>query len=200
MRIEDFSVPDSLTSRGAENMAREYYSAGLYAHVMRSWLFAEGFAALEHRDGVDRELLYVAAMLHDIGLVAAFDNVALPYEDAGGHAAVALAFGAGWTKARRGRLLDVVVRHNCDHVDPEFDMEGYLLETATGLDVSGKRAGELPGSFIYEVLGRYPREGFGNEFLGLVRGQSIRKPDSAAHRMMDNGLERKLTREHPLDS
>ncbi|MFT8359303.1 hypothetical protein [Bifidobacterium aquikefiri] len=200
MRIDDFSVPDTLASYGAQGMAKEYYSAELYAHVMRSWLFAEGFATLEHRDGVDCELLYVAAMLHDIGLVGAFDNVTLPYEDAGGHAAVALAFGAGWSKTRCERLLDVVIRHNWDHVDPEFDMEGYLLETATGLDVSGKRADVLPRSFTAEVLERYPREGFGREFVGLVRSQSVRKPDSAAHRMMANGLERKLTRKHPLDS
>src|SRR4051794_14610040 len=35
----------------------------------------------------DADLLYVAAMLHDIGLVAAFDSHTVDFEQAGGHVA-----------------------------------------------------------------------------------------------------------------
>ena len=56
-------------------------------------------------DGIehDAELLYVAALMHDLGLVAAFDSHALPFEDVGGHVAWVLAPGqAGRRPAATG--------------------------------------------------------------------------------------------------
>ena len=41
-------------------------------------------------------LLYVAAMLHDIGLVGAFDNATVSFDEAGGNIAWMFAAGAGW--------------------------------------------------------------------------------------------------------
>ncbi|MFE1791220.1 HD domain-containing protein, partial [Streptomyces sp. NPDC059525] len=62
-------------------------------HVVRSWLWAEAFAIVEGRTDVDHELLYTAAILHDIGLVPAYDNHALGYEEAGGFVGEALTAG-----------------------------------------------------------------------------------------------------------
>lgn len=139
MRLADFTPPSTPAAEAARALAEEYHSPALLAHCTRSWLWAEAFAALEGRAGVDRELLYVAALLHDIGIAPEFDNVALSYEEAGGHVAIALTAGAGWLAARRRRVLEVIVRHNWPSVDPAVDVEGYLLETATALDISGAR-------------------------------------------------------------
>jgi len=95
MRPKDFTAPDTPAARAAFEIATMYHTPALLAHVMRSWLWAEGFAALEGRTDIDHELLYVSAVLHDIGMVPAFDNNALSYEEAGGHVAVALTSGAG---------------------------------------------------------------------------------------------------------
>jgi HD superfamily phosphodiesterase len=103
VRLSDFPVPDSPAARAALQVATEYLSEALINHSIRSWYWAVGFAAFEERSGFDAELLYTAALLHDIGLAEEFDNHTLAYELAGGHVAWALTAGAGWEKSRRTR-------------------------------------------------------------------------------------------------
>ena len=198
MRIADFPVPDSLAARAALELATEYQSEAITAHAVRSWLWAEGIAATEGHAGVDHELLYVAAILHDIGTVTEFDNHTVSYEHAGGHVAVALTAGAGWPNERRRRALDVIVRHNWPSVDPALDLEGHLLERATGLDISGSRPDSLPEEFLREVLAVHPRGTLAAEFGACVTDQANRKPTTSARRLVDGGLVRKLE-ENPLE-
>ena len=198
MRIVDFAVPDTAAARGALTLATEYQSTAITAHAMRSWLWAEAFAMVEGVTHVDHELLFVAALLHDIGLVTEFDNHNISYEHSGGHVAVALTTGSGWTAERSRRVLDVIVRHNWPSVDLELDAEGHLLEIATGLDISGARPDALPEIFLREVLTVYPRGAIAQEFSACVVGQAERKPATAARRLVEGGIVRKLA-ENPLE-
>ncbi|BBE22193.1 cyanamide hydratase [Arthrobacter sp. MN05-02] len=198
MRLHDFNAPSTQASRAAFDLAASYHTPALLNHVMRSWLWAEAFVLIEARKDVDHELLYIAAMLHDIGAVPAFDNAALSYEEAGGHIAVALTAGAGWGPDRRQRALEVIVRHNWPSVDPEMDLEGYLLESATGLDITGFRSHTLPEDFVGEVLAIYPRLTLATEFTAHVTDQASRKPTTAAHRIVHDGVAVKL-KNHPME-
>lgn len=198
MRLQDFSAPQTPAARAAAELAASCHSPALVNHVVRSWLWAEAFALLEGRRDVDHELLYTSAVLHDIGLVPVFDNVSLSYEEAGGHVAVALTAGAGWPAERRRRALEVIVRHNWPSVDPGMDVEGYLLEIATGLDISGARADALPQDFVREVVTAHPRLALAEEFTASVTDQASRKPTTAAHRLVQGGLAGKLAH-HPLE-
>lgn len=198
MHLTDFRAPDTLAARGALELARQYQSAAITAHALRSWLWAEAFARIDGLGEVDHELLYVAAVLHDIGTVTAFDNHTISYEHAGGHVGVALTAGAGWPVERRERVLEVIVRHNWPRVDPAIDAEGYLLEVATGLDISGARPEALPEAFRREVLSVYPRGTLAAEFGACVIDQAARKPDTAARRLVDGGVIEKLA-DNPLE-
>ncbi len=199
MHIEDFPAPDTAAARAAVSLAERYQSPAITAHVVRSWYWAAGFAALDGLTGVDHELLWVAALLHDIGTVTEFDAHTVSYEHAGGHVAVALTTGAGWTVERQQRVLDVVVRHNWPSVDVGLDLEGHLLERATGLDISGAGADLLPEPYLREVLAVHPRGSLAAEFGACVVDQAARKPDTAARRLVDGGVVEKLAR-NPLET
>jgi hypothetical protein len=198
MNLGDLTRPTTPAAAAALELATEYCSPALLNHVIRSWVWAEGFASLEGLPSVDHELLYVSAVLHDVGLTPPFDNVATSYEEAGGHVAIALTAGAGWPAARRTRALEVIVRHNWTSVDPDVDVEGYLLETATALDISGARSADLPSEFVDEVLTAYPRLTIADEFTASVTDQAKRKPTTSAHRIVHSGVAEKLTH-HPFD-
>lgn len=198
MRAADFVRPDTPAARGALALATEYQSAAITAHAIRSWYWAEAFAVIEEIRDVDHELLYVAAILHDIGTVSEYDNVRISYEHAGGHVGVAVTAGAEWAPERRRRVLDVIVRHNWPSVDPRVDVEGHLLEVATGLDISGARPDALPQEFLREVLAAHPRGELAQEFGSCVIDQAERKPTSAARRLVDGGLIGKL-QQNPLE-
>ncbi|CAH0263486.1 hypothetical protein SRABI76_03548 [Microbacterium oxydans] len=198
MQLSTFTPPATPAASAARALAAQYHSESLQNHVVRSWLWAEAFAAVEGRADIDHELLYVSAMLHDIGIVPEFDNVHLSYEEAGGHVAVALTRGAGWDADRSRRALDVVIRHNWPSVDPAMDVEGYLLEIATGLDISGARADVLPATFVREVLAAYPRLQLAAVFGDGVVDQAARKPHTSANRLVTGGVVGKLAN-HPLE-
>ncbi|HEV7186183.1 MAG TPA: HD domain-containing protein [Leifsonia sp.] len=197
MHLTDFPQPDTRAARAALEFATVSLSPSLLNHCVRSWLWAAAFARSEERD-YDAELLYVSALLHDIGLAEAFDNRTLAFEDAGGHVADALTTGAGWPAERRVRAREVIQRHNWVAVDPTLDVEGYLLEVATALDISGARPDALPRGFQDEVLSAYPRLDLAAEFGARVADQAERKPATAAARLIDSGLIRKLA-ENPLE-
>ena len=197
MRVENVEVPTSAAAVAAREVAAEFCSPALLNHSERSYYFAVGFASVAALD-FDAELLYVSALLHDLGLTGAFDNHRIAFETAGGYAAWVLAAGAGWPADRRRRAVEVIERHMWPSVDPAMDPEGHLLEIATGLDISGARPDVLPRSFLDDLLDRYPRLDLGAEFTACLVDQAARKPDTAAARLVAGGLAEKLRR-HPLE-
>jgi len=198
MRIADLVPAETPATRAAREVVTEYSSAALVNHCERSYLWS---AALGELSGIahDRELLYVASMVHDLGLVPAFDNHLAPFEDAGGDAGWVFAAGAGWPRERRTRVKEIVIRHMWDEVDPAFDAEGHLLCEGTGLDISGRRPDRWPAALRTEVLERFPRLGLPAEFIAAFQDQARRKPGCAAAAAVASGMADRVAA-NPLDS
>ena len=154
MRLADLTIPDSGACRAALEVATTYCTPALRNHSIRAYLWAAGHAKRERID-FDPELLYVSALLHDIGLVEAFDNYKIPFEDAGGHLAWVFGAAAGWPVARRQRASEVIIRHMWDTVDVGEDPEGHLLELSTAMDVSGRSTDLIDPDFRRDVLAAY---------------------------------------------
>ncbi|MFI5099774.1 MAG: cyanamide hydratase [Actinomycetes bacterium] len=187
MRLADVPVPETAVAAQAVEAAQTYCSPALMQHNHRSYLWAAAHG-VERGLHFDAELLFVAAMLHDIGLVAEFDNASLSFEHGGGHVAWMFAAGAGWPVGRRLRVAEVIVRHMWDSVDVEMDPEGYLLEVGTGLDISGRNPDWWPAALRAEVLAAHPRLDLAAEFLACFTDQAKRKPASSPASALGNGI------------
>lgn len=187
VNLDDFRHPETATARAALEVATAYCSPALVNHCLRSYVWGASYGVSKGIE-FDAELLYVAAMLHDIGLVAEFDSHTVPFEEAGGHVAWVLGAGAGWPVDRRSRVVEVIVRHMWDEVDVGVDPEGHLLAIATGLDVSGRDADSWPADLRTEVVHRIPRLTFGEEFLRCFADQARRKPASSAAAAVGSGI------------
>jgi hypothetical protein len=81
-----------------------------------------------------------------------------------------------------------------DSVDVAEDAEGYLLEIATGLDISGANPQWWPADLRAEVLADFPRLGLGPEFTACFAAEAARKPDSSAAAAMANGIAGRIER------
>jgi hypothetical protein len=187
VRVADLLPDDTPATRAARQVVTEYSSAALVNHCERAYLWSAALGELTAA-AYDRELLYVASMLHDLGLVPAFDNYRAPFEDAGGDVAWVFAAGADWPPERRTRVKEIVVRHMWDEVDPSFDAEGHLLCEATNLDIAGRNPDTWPSGFRAEVVERFPRLGLPTEFLAAFQDQARRKPGCAAAAAVATGL------------
>jgi HD domain len=198
MTLDDLLVPDTAASAAALEVASAYCSLALLNHSVRAYVWA---AAHGTTRGIrfDPELLYVASMFHDIGLVPEFDSYTVSFEEAGGHVARVFAAGAGWPAERRERLSEVIIRHMWDRVDVSMDPEGYLLARSTSVDIIGRHADDFAPGFRAEVLERYPRLGLTEEFLACFHAQAERKPDSPAAVSVRSGLSTRMAG-NPLDS
>ena len=197
MRLSDVPRPTSTVAQAAYEVCATYSSPALLNHCRRSYVWAAALGD-ERGIGYDAELLYVSAMLHDIGLVEAFDNATLAFEDAGGHVAWVFGAGAGWPAERRQRAHEVIVRHMWDSVDVEADPEGYLLEVATGLDISGRNPQWWPDELRADVVDQIPRLGLAAEFTACFASQAQRKPSSSAASAMASGIADRIAA-NPLD-
>jgi hypothetical protein len=197
VRVADATPEETAATRAAREVVTAFSSPSLVNHCLRSYLWAASYG---RANGIafDDELLYVAAMLHDLGLVRAFDNHAAPFEDAGGNVAWVFGAGAGWPAARRTRVHGVIVRHMWDAVDPAADPEGHLLELGTGLDISGRRPEAWPEDFRAEVLERHPRLSLPEEFRRAFEDQARRKPACAAAAAVTGGIGERIAA-NPLD-
>jgi HD superfamily phosphodiesterase len=198
MALDDLVVPDTAAAAAALEVASAYQSPALLNHSLRAyvWAAADGMAR-----GIDfdPELLYVAAMFHDIGLVPAFDSHTLAFEEAGGHVARVFAAGAGWPAERRERLSEVIIRHMWPQVDVSMDPEGHLLARSTAAEISGRNLNDWADGFKAEVLERYPRLDLTKDFLACFQAQAERKPDSPAAGAVRSGLSTRMTA-NPLDA
>ncbi len=149
------TVPDTpLVSRAIE-FARENSKPYLFNHSMRSWLFAEAVA--QSRNAAhDPEVLAVATLLHDLGLMPAFSGP-LRFEVEGANAAREFARKQGMSEARAQLIWDGVALNSTPSIGLYKEAEVSLCTAGIGLDWGGWGYETLPRSQIEEIRDAYPR-------------------------------------------
>jgi hypothetical protein len=196
VQLTDVPVPATPTARAAYDVVSRFSAPALVNHCIRSYLFAASRAALDGLS-VDHDVLYVASLLHDLGLEDAFDSHLLPFEEAGGSVAWVFAAGAGWASDRCDHTAAVIVAH-MRGADPAVDPEGHLLDLATGLDISGRDEEHWPLELRREIVARYPRLDLAARFTACFVDQAERKPQSRAAAAVGNGIAARLA-DNPLE-
>lgn len=190
--------PATPAARAAFEVATAYYSPALLNHCLRSYQWG---VLQAKRRGIpfDDEMLYVTAMLHDLGLVSVFDTKDVTFEKSGADLAWLFGAAAGWSLERLTHAGAVIINHMADDLlAPDDDAESYLLSIATALDISGSNLADWDESERGEVVSRYPRHGLGPEFVACFENQARRKPGSSPAGALRSGIAGRIAR-NPLD-
>ena len=190
-------VPDSALARRARELITDVAAAFLVNHSVRCYAWA---VELARHDGLqfDPEILYVAAMLHDIGLVPAYDLGGC-YEVDGAIGAERLVREAGEPEARARAIYDVIALHDDETLPPDPASEIVLLWDSAGTDVTGHRFADVRPAIIPELLAAYPRLDFKREFSALFVDQVSRKPTCPAAQLAAAGIIEEIA-QAPFDS
>jgi hypothetical protein len=172
--------PDSALARAAEERTRELSSPWLYAHCLRTWAFATMFA---RRDRVehDEELLYLACVLHDLGLTPTHtgrDPNAACFAVEGARAAHELVHKHGASDARARVVAEAITLHLNITVPTRLGAEANLLSKGASLDVAGRRIHQIPAHATSHAEARWPRDDFGSELVRATAEQARTRPES----------------------
>jgi len=178
-------VPDTALARDARDLIAEVAQPFLVNHSIRAYAWAVALAQHDDR-AFDVEILYVAAALHDIGLVASYDRGGC-FEFDGAEAAREFVLAHGCPPGRAARIHDVIVRHMAAEQPPDAWPEDILLDESTGTDVTGFRFGDVRPALVAPILAAYPRLGFKRAFAALFEDQAGRKPHCRAGEMVKTG-------------
>jgi len=159
-------VPDTPIVARAIDYAREHSEPYLFNHVMRSWLFTECLAQLK-RVALDREVLAVTTLLHDLGLSKDFEG-ALRFEVEGANAARRFAQREGIDDRRAQLIWDGVALNSTPSIALYKEEEISLCTSGVALDWGGWGYDALPAKQIEQIVDAFPRLGMKERFTRAV--------------------------------
>jgi hypothetical protein len=173
----DLRLPSSNLTRTAVQHAQRRLSPALLNHSHRSYLFGVALASLENID-VDRELLFAAAMLHDLGLAAPVAGV--DFTVASARAAREVAKTVGLSSGATEVIGTAITLHHSPGVTLGDGPVAYLLSAGAALDVIGLRSWQLPPDVLRSVAAERPRCGFKREFRSAWAAEAAAVPQGRA--------------------
>lgn len=171
----DLAIPDSALARKAVELVAETSPGFLLNHGLRAYAFG---AALGRRDRLnfDRELLFLAAVMHDLGLVEQFDTADQPFELQGAKVARDFLCRQGVDNERADLVHEAIALHASIGVASRGAPEVQLCHYGTGVDVAGLRLYDFEKRDVQRIVEAWPRLGFKQGFVPLLKDQVARKP------------------------
>ncbi|GAA3117050.1 hypothetical protein GCM10010521_00970 [Streptomyces rameus] len=176
-RVAGIPLPTSEVVRRTAAFVRGVSSETLFNHVMRTYLYG---CLLFDRRGVpyDRELAFLAAALHDLGLVEAYRTPTERFEVDGADAAQLFLRRQRVPAERVAVVWDAIALHTNIGIATRKRPEIAMVAIGSGLDFTGNGLDSIPSDIREEVLGAYPREGFKQDALDNILSLCRTKPMS----------------------
>ncbi|GAA1121012.1 HD domain-containing protein [Kribbella jejuensis] len=187
--------PSSIVAQRIDEYARTTLPDPLLEHSVRSWLWGCLLAELD-RIEYDEERLYVAALLHDVGLVNRPGPDAACFAVHGARVARGVVSDAGGSEDFATVVADAIAAHFNVEVPLSWGPEAHLLHAGTHLDVVGRRISELARSTVADVHAQAPRTDFPDHFRTVVREEATQRPKSRAAVLWRLGMQRSIHRFH----
>ncbi|OBG95546.1 diguanylate cyclase [Mycobacterium sp. E136] len=185
--IAGITIPDSALVRAATEYIRDAEDDLLFDHSRRVFLFG---ALRGNRLGLqpDLELLYVAAMFHDLGLTERYRTSQLRFEVDGANAARDFLLQHGVEDADARKVWLAIALHTTPGVPQFLEPEIALVNAGVETDVIGIGRAELSSEAIDAVTTAHPRPDFKNRILAAFNDGMKHRPDTAFGTMNDDVL------------
>jgi hypothetical protein len=189
--VAGIRIPDSKMAREATDLLREHGTPLLFAHSLRVYLF--GALRGRHRGwAVDDELLYFAAVFHDMGLTAKYRSPDHRFEVDGANAARDFLRANGVDEGSAELVWDAIALHTTPEIPWHKRPEIALVNGGAATDVVGIGLDEIPVGDRDAVLAAYPRVDFEYGIVRAFADGFAYKPETTFGTMNADVLERTL--------
>jgi hypothetical protein len=162
--IAGVQVPETAAVAEATRLIQETTSPLIYHHSRRIFFLSEIHA---YRLGVkpDSELLYLAAMFHDTGLLTPFSDVQQRFEVDGADHARKFLLERGFSTAAAETVWTAIALHTTPGIPDRMGPEIASMYLGVLTEVLGFGLDGLDTDQVGEILAVHPRGDFKHEFL-----------------------------------
>ncbi|MBE1609079.1 HD domain-containing protein [Actinopolymorpha pittospori] len=175
--IAGLEIPETAAVAEATKLIQETTSALIYHHSRRVFFFSLMHA---HKLGVtpDPELLYLAAMFHDTGLLTPFSDVEQRFEVDGADHARKFLLDRGFSTRAVETVWTAIALHTTPGIPDRMAPEIATTYLGVLTDVLGFGLDGLERDQLDEIVAVHPRENFKNEFLRAYVDGLKNRPDT----------------------
>jgi len=192
--VAGIRLVDSAISQTATDLSRAESPPFLFNHAARTYLFGSLIGkslALKF----DAETLYLACILHDLGLTSRFEGD-LPFEIQGAEAAKNFLQEHGYPANQAAIVWDGIAMH-ASLIGHFKQPEVQLVGEGAGADVIAPDPAHISKANVEEVLAAFPRLHFKSAFVATCADVVRRHPGGAGRSFMRDIGERRVEGFHP---
>ena len=174
--VAGIRLPRSTLAVSAEQFARQKCPLFLFNHCMRTFLF--GAVAMEHHGSTySADNAFVAASLHDLGLLKEFASAEGSFEVDGAERAARFAQANGASASAADDVWHAIALHDARFALVErAGSAAMLVAMGAGSDVLGPDAEMIDPKRSAEIVSAFPRLEFKKQFTALLVDHCRRKP------------------------
>jgi hypothetical protein len=149
----------------------------LFNHSVRVYVFG-AMKGTRQNIKFDPELLYVAALFHDMGLVDAYHTETKRFEVDGADAAREFLRSHGISEPKADLVWEAIALHATPGIPQYMRPEIALTQSGVLMDVVGAGFDEYSPQQRDQVIAAFPRHDFKNEFVQIQTRSALRKPQT----------------------
>ncbi len=173
--IAGIHVPDTALAREVTEFIRDTEDELLFNHSRRVYFFG-ALQGLRRGGQPNLELLYVAAMFHDVGLTEHYRNSTVRFEVDGANAARDFLMDAGADQADADTVWLGIALHTTPGVPEFLAPEVALLQAGVEVDVVGVGREQLAPEALAAVTAAHPRPQFKQRILAAFNDGMKHRP------------------------
>ncbi|MGY3608223.1 MULTISPECIES: HD domain-containing protein [unclassified Bradyrhizobium] len=173
----DVKIPDSKIAREATELVRQHETEMLFNHSVRVFVFG-AMKGIRRNLKFDSELLYVAALFHDLGLVDAYHTQEKRFEVDGADAAREFLRSHGIPEPKADLVWEAIALHTTPGIPQYMRLEIALTNAGVLMDVVGRGYDEYTPEQRDQVIAAFPRGDFKNEFIEVQTCSALKKPQT----------------------
>jgi hypothetical protein len=175
--ISGIKIPDSKIAREAAKLVRQHENEMLFNHSIRVYVFG-AMKGIRLNLKFDSELLYVAALFHDMGLVDAYHTETKRFEVDGADAAREFLRSNGIPEPKADLVWEAIALHTTPGIPAYMRPEIALTNAGVLMDVVGIGYDEYAPDQRDQVIAAFPRGDFKNDFIQVQTRSAMKKPQT----------------------
>jgi hypothetical protein len=175
--VSGVKFPDTKLAKEATGLVREASPLPLFNHCLRAYVFADSLGRKMNRR-YDSELLYLACVMHDLGLVEQCIKKAR-FEIDGADAAEEFLTHHGYSPEKIAVVWEAIALHASMEIPLRRQSEVALVHMGAFMDGGIMKVDEFPTSFYEEVFEALPRLQSRKNFIEMLANVLKRKPNTA---------------------